>query len=112
MVIEVFGINSQAILKMSMTILILVGIIYVYLLSRFGISYYIGKVLDIPFDRIISLVYSSTVQMSMSTAIAINTFGTIAGVGCVLMGPFSEMILMIVLAKVLKNMKNKIIIKK
>ena len=56
-----------------------------------------------PADRQVSLAYSSCVSMTMSTAVAIATFGTLAGVGTIFAGPFSEMILMIVLVKVFRR---------
>ena len=103
MVIEVFGINSQAVLSMSVEVIALIALMYVYHLTRFSISYYAGKIVGMPADRRVSLAYSSCVNMTMSTAIAIATFGTLAGVGTIFAGPFSEMILMIALVKVFRK---------
>lgn len=101
MVIEIFGINSRAIMMMSYQIVELIVIMYVYHIARFAIAYYAGKLSKMPMDRIVSLVYSSSINMTLSTAISIGTFGTMAGVGTIVGGPFSEMILMILLLKML-----------
>ncbi len=103
MVVEVFGINSHAVVMMSLEIAGLVALMYVYHLTRFGLAYYSGRAAGMPLDRVVSLVYSSSVNMTMSTAIAISAFGTLAGVGTILAGPFSEMILMILFVRVFQK---------
>ena len=104
MVVEVFGINANVVAKMSMPIIIATALMYIYHLIRFGISYYTGKGIGFPIDRNISLVYSSTVNMTMATAVAIGTFGPLAGVGTIFAGPFSEMILMILFVRVMRKL--------
>jgi ACR3 family arsenite transporter len=103
MVMEVFGMNGSILLKLSFTTVGLIAFMYLYNLSRFGIAYYAGKLAKLPKDRIISLFYSSTTNMTLSTAVAIGAFGAIAGIGTILVGPFSEMILMILFVKLLRR---------
>lgn len=81
--------------------LIIIGVIlmYLYFFARMGMMYYSGKLLNLPKEHNISLFYSSGTNMTISTAIAISTFGPLAAVGVALGGPFSDMILMIVFAK-------------
>ena len=78
-----------------------------YFILRMGLSYFAGKTTKIPLDGIISLVYSSGSNMTIATAIAISVFGPLAAVGTTLGGPFSDMILMILLIRVFEKLKLK-----
>ncbi len=101
MVLEVFGINSKALLSIPGQMLGVLVLMYIYHIVRFATAYYAGKFFRMPMDRIVSLVYSASVNMTMSTAISIATFGTIAGVGTILGGPLSEMVLMVLMVGLL-----------
>ena len=108
MVIVVFGINAMFIVKNPMLIVLGAVVMNAYFLIRMGLSYFAGKSLKLPLDRIISLVYSSGSNMTIATAIAISVFGPLAAVGTTLGGPFSDMILMILLIGVFERMGSKV----
>ena len=99
MVFIIFGINGMVIINQPQMILYGLIIMNVYFLLRWGLAYVVGKMLKLPFEQNVALTYSSTYNMSISTAIGIATFGPMAGVGTVLGGPFAEMIQMILLVK-------------
>ncbi len=105
MVTEVFGINGLMIAKKPEIIAIGAIVMNVYFLIRFALSYFSGKALKFPLDQNISLVYSSGSNMTIATAIAIGTFGSLAAVGTALGGPFSDMILMILLVRVFNKIR-------
>ena len=107
MVIEVFGINSKILLGMSWSMLGVLLLLYIYHIIRFGLAYFSGKWIGMPLDRRISLLYSASVNMTLSTALSIGIFGTIAGVGTILGGPLSEMVLMVLLASFMSKMAEK-----
>ncbi len=77
----------------------------IYFGLRMILSYIAGKSMKMPLDRIISLVYSSGSNMTIATAIAIFVFGSLAAVGTTLGGPFSDMILMIILIRVFDKLR-------
>ncbi len=105
MVTEVFGINGLMIAKRPEIIAIGALVMNIYFLIRFALSYFSGKALRFPLDQNISLVYSSGSNVTIATAIAIGTFGPLAAVGTALGGPFSDMILMILLVKVFNKLR-------
>ncbi len=99
MIIIIFGINGKMIIKEPQIILYGALIMNVYFFLRWGLAYLMGKLLKFPLEQNIALTYSSTYNMSISTAIGIATFGPMAAVGTVIGGPFAEMIQMILLVK-------------
>ena len=107
MVIIIFGINGMIITKEPQIILYGTLIMNAYFLLRWGLTYITGKFLRFPLEQNISLTYSSTNNMTISTAIGIATFGPMAAVGTVIGGPFSEMIQMILLVKFFNYLRNK-----
>lgn len=100
MIIIIFGINGMMIIKEPQIILYGALIMNIYLILRFGLVYITGNFFEFPLDQKISLVYSSTYNMTISTAIGIATFGSMAAVGTVIGGPFAEMIQMILIVKI------------
>ncbi len=103
MVFIVFGINGKIIMKQSSTILYGVAVMNLYFASRWLLALVAGKILKLPAEQKIALVYSSTYNMTIATAIGIATFGSMAAVGTVLGGPFAEMIQMILLVEFLEH---------
>lgn len=99
MILIVFGINGTIIINQPQMILYGLIIMNIYFLLRWSLMYITRILLKIPLEQNIALTYSSTYNMSISTAIGIATFGPMAGVGTVLGGPFTEMIQMILLVK-------------
>ncbi len=107
MVIIVFGINGAMIAKEPQTILYGAIIMNLYFLLRWVLAYVTGNILKFPLDQNIALTYSSTYNMTISTAIGIATFGPMAAVGTVIGGPFAEMIQMILLVKFFDYVRRK-----
>jgi len=107
MVIIVFGINGVMIAKEPQTILYGAIIMNIYFLLRWGLAYITGNLLKFPLEQNIALTYSSTYNMTISTAIGIATFGPMAAVGTVIGGPFAEMIQMILLVKFFEHVRKK-----
>ncbi len=99
MIIIIFGINGKIIVKEPQIILYGALIMNFYFFLRWSLAYLMGKLLKFPLEQNIPLTYSSTYNMSISTAIGIATFGPMAAVGTVIGGPFAEMIQMILLVK-------------
>ncbi len=99
MVFIIFGINGMVIINQPQMILYGLIIMNIYFLLRWSLAYVVGNLLKIPLEQNIALTYSSTYNMSISTAVGIATFGPMAGVGTVLGGPFAEMIQMILIVK-------------
>ncbi|MCD6367551.1 MAG: arsenic resistance protein [Candidatus Aenigmarchaeota archaeon] len=107
MVIVIFGINGRTIAKEPQIILYGALIMNIYFFLRWGLTYITGKCLKFPLEQNISLTYSSTYNMAISTAIGIATFGPMAAVGTVIGGPFAEMIQMILLVKFFEYIRKK-----
>ncbi len=105
MVFIVFGINGSAILKDPKFMLYGLIIMNIYFLLRWALVYFTGIILKLPFEQNVALTYSSTYNMTISTAIGIATFGPMAAIGTVIGGPFSEMIQMILLVKFFEHVR-------
>ncbi|WP_198005241.1 arsenic resistance protein [Methanothermococcus okinawensis] len=99
MVSIIFGINGIVITKEPQIILYGMAIMNIYVLLRWGLVYIVGKFLKFPLEQNIALTYSSTYNMTISTAIGIATFGPMAAVGTVIGGPFALIFHMILLVK-------------
>ena len=99
MVFIVFGINGKTIFKEPLFILYGAVIMNVYFFLRWSLAYLVGKLFSFPIEQNVSFTYSSSYNMTISTAIGIAVFGPMAAVGTVLGGPLSEMIQMILLVK-------------
>ncbi|ASJ09752.1 sodium:proton symporter [Thermococcus siculi] len=108
MVVVVFGINGKVIVERPELILVGAIIMNVYFLLRAAIAYFSGKALSFPFEQNVSLVYSTGSNMTLATAIAIGTFGSLAAVGTALGGPFSDMLLMILFVRFFNLLKKRI----
>ena len=108
MVTVVFGINGKMIAEKPEIIAVGAIIMNFYFLLRMGIAYFTGKSLGFPFEQNVSLVYSTGSNMTLATAIAIGTFGSLAAVGTALGGPFSDMLLMILFVRVFDALKKRI----
>jgi len=105
MITVVFGINGKMIAEKPEVILVGALIMNAYFLVRAAIAYFTGKALGFPLEHIISLVYSTGSNMTLATAIAIGTFGSLAAVGTALGGPFSDMILMILFVRLFASLR-------
>jgi len=110
MVFIVFGINGVMIIREPQIILYGVVIMNLYFLLRWTFVYFTGILLKFPLEQNIAFTYSSTYNMTISTAIGIATFGPMAAVGTVIGGPFSEMIQMILLVRFFEYVRKKYII--
>ncbi|WP_245250334.1 arsenic resistance protein [Thermococcus stetteri] len=107
MVVVVFGINGKMIAEKPELIVVGAVIMNVYFILRAAVAYFSGKALDFPFEQNVSLVYSTGSNMTLATAIAIGTFGSLAAVGTALGGPFSDMLLMILFVRLFTLMKER-----
>ena len=107
MVFIVFGINGKVITKEPEMILYGIILMNVYFLFRWSSMYIAGKILKLPLEQNIAFTYSSTYNMTISTAIGIATFGPMAAVGTVIGGPFAAMIQMILLVKFFEYVRKK-----
>ena len=105
MVIIVFGLEGSIVLShpaMTVKAILLMLIFYIVL---FVLSLFLGKIMKFSYPDAAALYYSICKNMSISTALAIASFGPIGGIGAAMGGPFTDMPLMIISVKFLPKLK-------
>lgn len=106
MVIMVFGLEGAIVLHhpaLAGKAIVLMFIFYVVL---FSLALLLAKLFKFNYADMVSLYYSTCKNMSISTALAIASFGPLGGIGTAMGGPFTDMWMMILSVRFLPKLKN------
>ena len=106
MVIMVFGLEGAIVLHhpaLAVKAIVLMSIFYVVL---FSMAILLAKLFKFSYADMVSLYYSTCKNMSISTALAIASFGPLGGIGAAMGGPFTDMWMMILSVRFLPRLKS------
>ena len=106
MVVMVFGLEGAIILKHPELALKAILVMLIFYVVLFVLSLIIAHVWKFRYPDAAALYYSICKNMSISTALAISSFGPIGGIGAAMGGPFTDMPLMILSVRFLPRIKS------